>query len=146
MRIVSRIASLVAVAALTLMSSVSVAQAATAALNVNWVLPTQGCIDPPVCTQNVALTGAYALTSIKLYVSTSPIPDNSSMAASAVLGAGASTTSYNATVANGDTLYVRVKATNAFGDSVFSSEVSKVVTVPAKPGAPTSVTVTLTIS
>jgi hypothetical protein len=133
-----------AAAAVTLVAPI--ASAANATLNVSWTLPTQGCIDPPTCTQNVPLTGAYALTAIKLYVSTSPIADTSTMTPSATFAAGATTATYNATVANGDTLYVRVKATNAFGDSGFSTEVAKVITVPARPGVPTSVTVTLTIT
>lgn len=134
-----------AAAAVTLVAPLA-AQAATATLNVSWVLPTQGCIDPPTCSQNVPLTGAYALTGIKLYVSTSPIADTSTMTPSATFGPGVTTASYNATVANGDTLYIRVRAANQYGDSAFSTEVSKVITVPAKPGIPTSVTVTLTIT
>lgn len=142
-----RFASIVALALLAVAPGVFAQTVnAAATLDIDWALPTTGCVNPPSCTQNVPLTGAYALTGVKLYVSTSPIADNSTMAPSAVLGAGVIETSYNLTVANGSTVYVRVKATNASGDSPFSSEVSKVVNVPARPGAPTGVTVNLTIT
>lgn len=143
-RLVSAALALAAV----LVSAAAPAQTVTvpATLNVSWTLPTQACVNAPTCSQNVPLTGAYALTGIELYVSTSSIADDSTMAASAVFGASSTTATYNATVNNGQTLYVRVKAVNAFGKSPFSSEVSKLITVPARPGVPTSVTVTLTIT
>lgn len=115
-------------------------------LNVSWTLPTEtGCLQPaPATCVRLPLTGPYALTGVYLYVSTSPIPDNSTL--EPVSSSGTVTTmTYNQTVPNGSTLYVRVKATNAFGNSVFSNQSSKLILVEAPPGAPTNVTVNFTV-
>jgi hypothetical protein len=146
-----RIASLLAAAVLTVASFAAQAQTppnVPAALNISWTLPTEtACVVTPTnsCVR-FPLTGAYALTGIQLYVSSQPIPDTFTGAVSATLGAGVTTTSYNTVAPNGSTLYIRARAVNADGASVMSDEVAKVVQVPAKPGAPTNVTVTLTIS
>ena len=127
-------------------SPAAFAQSVPATLNVNWTLPTEtACLQPaPAECVRLPLTGAYALTGVYLYVSSAPIPDNSTLEPVASSGTVTSMV-YNQTVPNGSTLYVRVKATNAFGNSVFSTQAQKLIQVEAPPGAPTNVTITLTI-
>lgn len=118
-----------------------------AELNVNWTLPTETeCLEPaPAECVRLPLTGPYAITGVQLFVSTSPIPDNSTL--EPVASAGRVTQLvYNQTVPNGSTLYVRVKAVNAFGPSPkFSNQASKLVLIEAPPGEVTNATITLTI-
>lgn len=144
-----RFACLFVSLATTLFASVAGAQTppnVPGTLNVSWTLPTDACTNPPTCTVNVPLTGAYALTGIQLYVSTAPIPDNYTGAPSATFGGGITTATYNTTVPNGSTVYVRVRAVNQFNASPYSTEVSKVINIPAAPRAPSGVTITLTIT
>lgn len=118
-----------------------------ATLDVSWTLPTETeCLQPaPAECVRLPLTGAYALTGVYLYVSTSPILDDSTLEPVASNGTVTSMT-YNQTVPNGTTLYVRVKAENAFKRSVFSPQGQKLILVEAGPGAPTNVTVNFNIT
>lgn len=128
------------------------AQNVPAELTAIWTLPTHTeCVAPPPqgsdqCVR-LPLTEQYAMTGVQLFISQSPIADNSTMAPTVTLPPGTTTYDYTATVPNGTTLYVRTKAVNQFGASpTFSNQDSKLVLVPAKPMAPSNVTVTLTIA
>lgn len=121
-------------------------------LTANWTLPTQTeCVAPPPqgsdqCVRLV-LNGEYAVTGVQLFVAQAPIADNSTMAPTVTLPPGTTTYDYTTTVPNGTTLYVRTKAVNRFGPSpTFSNQDSKLVLVPAKPNAPSNLTITLTIT
>lgn len=123
------------------------AQTVPASLKVNFTLPTEtACLQaPPAECVRLPLTGAYALTGVQLFVSTSPILDDSTLEPVASNGTVTSMV-YNQVVPNGTTLYVRVKAVNAFGPSPhFSTQASKLILVEAPPGEPTNVTLELTI-
>lgn len=92
------------------------------------------------------------LTGIEVHWATSPIADEAaceapctgSRAAQVTLSGTATTTSQTIQVANGSTLYFRVRAVAASGKSAFSNQASKLIAIP--PGAPTSLTVTITIT
>jgi len=132
--------------ALCLFAGVAPAQTVPGSLTVRWTLPTTGClvgVTPPVCDQ--PLTGNAALQAVHVWISTSPIPDAPTGAATLTLGAGATTASHTMQVANGATLYARVSARNPAGDSPLSAQVTKVVAIPVRPGVPTTVTIELTI-
>lgn len=127
----------------------NVAQAQTTipgAATVSWVLPTAGCTSGVSPCDNVPLTGISALTAVEVYISTSPIADTSAMTPTLTLAAGATTTTQTLQVSNGATLYARVKAVTAGGKSAFSTQVTKLVAIPAVPGVPTSVTLTIQLS
>lgn len=105
-----------------------------------WTLPTLTAGGQP-------LTGALALTGIRLYVGTFSIPDQPQGAPQAILPATATTYTYKATVANGATLYVRLCAENIGGCSVLTPQVTRAIRVDV-PGVPagTAVTVTVVVS
>ncbi len=123
---------------------------AYASLTINWALPTAGCSVGVTPCDGKPLTGSDALTGVEVYVSGAPIPDGSSMAPTATLAAGATSAVQTLQAAAGSTLYVRVKAVNANGKSPFSVQGSAVVPTPAPkpvvPGAPTSITIQLTLT
>ena len=112
------------------------AQTVTAEADVSWTLPTTDTLGGP-------LTGSNALTKVQLYVSTSPIADDTTMTP-IELAPGATTYAYEQAVPNGSTVYVRLKACNAVC-SGFSSEASKEIRV-SVPNVPTGVTVTLRVN
>ena len=122
------------------------AQTVPGSLRLGWVLPTTGCTTGVTPCDNTPLTGAKVLTGIEVYISTSPIADTSTMAPTLTLAAGATTATHTMTVSNGATLYARVKALNVDGKSPFSPQTTKVIALPVVPGAPSSVTIELTIS
>lgn len=131
---------------LCLCAGAAMAQTVPGSLSLRWVLPTTGClvgVTPAVCDR--PLTGDAALQAVHVWISTSPIPDTPTGAPTLTLAAGATTATHTMQVANGATLYARVSARNAAGDSPLSAQVSKVVTVQVRPGVPTSVTIELTI-
>lgn len=92
------------------------------------------------------------LTGIEVHWATAPIADEAaceapctgSRAAQVTLSGTATTTSQTIQVANGSTLYFRVRAVAASGKSAFSNQASKAIAIP--PGAPTSLTVTITVT
>lgn len=137
----------VALAALGL--AAAAAQAATVPVNIQYTLPTQACLyvngvrtaDP--CTP---LTGADALTGIKVYFSLSPIVDDSTLAPVATLSPTATTYSSTFTASNGDKVYVRLKAMTASADSVFSGQVFKDVVVKTIPNAPVLISIGINVS
>lgn len=131
--------ALLAIASLT-------AHAATGTVNVTWQLPTFACTVGVVPCDNLPLTGANALTGVEVYLSTSPIADDTTASPTVSLTADQTTASATLGVNNGDTIYARVRVRNQFGPSDFSAEATKLVTIATKPGMPTSVTITITIS
>lgn len=133
------------IAALLLVPMLAQAQTVPGTITLRWTNPTTGCVAGSNPCVEVALTGPNALTAIEVYLSTAPIPDDSSMQPTLTLGGGATTTTHSLQVANGDTVYARVKARNAHGVSAFSAQVSKVIEVEAVPGVPTEVTLELAI-
>lgn len=124
------------------LAAVLPAQAQTtvpASAAIAWTLPTTA--------GGVALTGANALTSVNVYVSTSAIPDAPVGVAQVVLGATAQTTAYTLTAPANGTIHVRVSACNQFACSALSAEATKLVaTGGLTPGVPTNVTITITIT
>lgn len=122
------------------------AQTVPGSVGLEWTLPTVGCTVGVSPCDNRPLTGAAALTAIEVYISTSSIPDNSIMAPTLTLGPAVTTATHTMQVANGATLFVRLKARNAGGVSPFNVQASKVVTAPVVPGVPSSVTITITIT
>lgn len=122
------------------------AQAVPGSAKFTWALPTTGCTVGVTPCDNAPLTGADALTSIQVFVSTSPIADTSTLTPALTLGGGVTTGTATLNVTNGQTLYGRVKACNAKGCSGFSVQVSKVVKLDVVPNVPTSVTIEIQIS
>jgi hypothetical protein len=114
------------------------AQNVTGQVTVNWTNPTTAIDGSP-------LTGSQALTKNQIFVETATIPNGFAGAPKVEVGPSISTGAVTMTVPSGATLYVRVKSCNSGGCSDFSSEATKVVTVP-RPGVPTTVTIQLTIT
>lgn len=112
------------------------AHAATA--TINWTAPA-------AATDGTALTGAQALTSYQVWVSTASIPTTTTTAPTATITGTATTTTQTIAVQPGGTIYARVKACNAGGCSDYSVESSKTLPV-SVPGVPTSATITLSIT
>jgi len=112
------------------------AQAAT--INIGWNLPT-------TATDGTALTGAQALTSIQVFVSTSPITDANAVTPTVTLSGTAVTATQTIATTVGQTLYTRVKACNSQGCSALSNQASRVVPG-SVPGVPTSVVIEISIS
>lgn len=110
--------------------------AATA--TINWSAPS-------TATDGTALSGAQALTSYQVWLSTSSIPATTTAPATATITGTATTTTQTLTASPGQTIYARVKACNAAGCSDFSAEASKVLPV-TTPNPPTNVTVTISIA
>jgi hypothetical protein len=113
------------------------ALASAASITVNWTAPT-------TAVDGSTLTGAQALTSYQVWVSTSSIPATTTAAPTATLTGSVTTTTQTITASPGATLYVRLKACNSGGCSDFSSEASKVLPVSA-PNFPTSITITVNV-
>ncbi len=133
----------VAAALLGLLSVASQAQTVPGKIQLTWTLPT-------LTTDGLPLTGANALTEMRVYLSTSPIPDNSTMPATVVLGGAVTTTDYTMTVPNGASIYARVKACNrpsaATECSAFSGQVFKVVQASTVPQIPTALGIEIVIT
>lgn len=124
-----------------LASPASVAQTVSvpATLRVSWI--------PPTATDSgLPLTGALALTGYEVYISSSPIADDTTAAPTLTLAGTATTTTQTLTVPNGSTLYVRLRAVRNAEKSALSAQATAPVNVSTKPGAPTSVEIQLTIS
>lgn len=118
-----------------LMANAQAAETVAASANVSWTPPTTNTDGSPLTD----------LKEHKLYVDTSPITDATTVAPIRV-PVGTATYTYKATVANGATLYFRLKACNAVDVcSVFTPEVQKRVLI-LVPGVPTGVQVTVTVT
>jgi hypothetical protein len=124
--------------ALTVLASILPALASAATATIAWTAPA-------VAVDGSALTGAQALTSYQVWLSTATIPSNTTTAPIATVTAANTTTTQTITAAPGATLYARVKACNSAGCSDFSTEASFKVPVSA-PSVPTSVTVTINLT
>ena len=115
------------------------AQTVTAEADVQWTLPTTDTLGAP-------LTGENALQRVELYVSTSPIADDTTITP-IELPPGATTYTYEQSVPNGSTLYFRARACNtmcsALSDDTPQSRKEIRVSVP---NVPTGVTVTLRVN
>lgn len=147
-----RFVSLLVLSLAGLAAHAQTAPTVPATATANWTNPTHTeCVAPPPqgsseCVR-LLLNGAYAVTGIQVFVSTAPIADNSNMGPTATVAPGTNTYEYTGTVPNGSTLYVRTKAVNAFGPSpTFSNQASKLVMVEAKPGPPTNLTISVTVT
>lgn len=112
------------------------ARAANPSVTINWTAPT-------LATDGTALTGAQAITSYQVWVSTAAIPDNITAAPTATVTSG-TTTTQSITANPGDTIFARVRACNAGGCSVLATQASKVLPI-ATPNPPTNVTITLNV-
>lgn len=112
------------------------AHAATA--TIVWTAPT-------AATDGTALTGAQAITSYQVWLSTATIPASTATTPTATITGTATTTTQTVTVAPGATLFARVKACNAGGCSDFSTESSKVLPLTV-PNPPTNLTVTILVT
>lgn len=100
---------------------------------------------PGTATDGSALTGAQALMSYQVWLSTSSIPTTTTDPATATITGTATTTTQTITASPGQTLYARVKACNSAGCSDFSAEASKVLPVTV-PNPPTNITVTINLT
>lgn len=125
---------------LGLFAGMAFAQTVPGSATLTWTNPT-------VSNQGVPLTGANALTGIEVHWSTAPITDTDlTRAAQVTLGGTAQTTAQTIQVANGSTLYFRLRAVRGTEKSAFSAEVSKVIALSTTPNAPTAVTVTIAVT
>lgn len=107
--------------------------AGAAEITVAWTLPT-------VAQDGSPLTGANVLTSVQVFLSTTP---NATMTTPTVtLTPSSSTTTQTFPASAGQTIYARVKACNSAGCSPYSNEAGKIVPT-SPPGVPTSVTITI---
>lgn len=121
------------------------AQTVEGTLRIGWAVPTTGCNDllsPPVCGP---LSADDAVTSINLYISTSPIPDDTAMPPTLVIAATPNRITHTMRVTAGQVVYIRARALNRNGPSPYSDQISKVIEIPMIPGMPTEVTIELQI-
>lgn len=129
---------------LTLISSLCVAQAATATATaqaaVSWTAPTTGSAG------TVPLVGTDALTSYNVYLSTAPLTAVPATPTVTVGGAATGATG-SITVVSGQTVYAYVTACNAQGCSSLSAAGTAVAQLPAvSPDPPTNVTIQITVT
>lgn len=97
--------------------------------------------NPTTDTNGQALVGALAITKIQVFVASSPILNDSTIAPFAELLIGQDPvpgTQYLYHSPAGSTVYARVKTCNAKGCSVFSNQASKTVPYPDAPPMPPS--------
>lgn len=117
------------------------AQTVPGTVNVNWTNPT-------TTVNGLPLTGANALTEIRVFVSTAPIADNATTPTVTVTTG--TTANHTLSVTNGQTIYARIQACNKPGGVLncgdLSPQVSKAVTLSTKPGVPSSVSLDININ
>jgi hypothetical protein len=111
---------------------------------VQWSNPTTGCTPGVTPCDNVPLGGPTAITELQLFASQATIPSATGAVPAAKLPATATSHSYSTTAPAGATLYFRVRACNAFGCGVLSTEGSRKIVGPL-PGSPTGTAVTVTV-
>jgi len=139
-RILARAAAYILILALIgLHATMALAQTVTAEADVSWTLPTTDTLGQP-------LTGDRALKKVQLYVSTSPITDDTTVTP-IDLPPGATTYVYEQAVPNGSTLYFRLRACNQICSALSADtpESRKEIRV-SVPNVPTGVTVTLQVN
>lgn len=129
--------SLFVALALLAMSGVAYAQNVTKQIRIDYTLPT-------VAEDGSPLTGEQALTKIQVFVSGAPIPVTSTAAPAAEATTLGTVINQSVTLPPGGTAYVRLKACNTKGCSVFSNE-SNVKFPLSVPGVPTNVVVTIVL-
>lgn len=135
------------IAGLTLaLTSMTAPAAASGSIHLNWELPLTGCSVAITPCDNAPLTGDNALVAVDVYLSTSPIADDAVLTPTVSLAAGVTTTTATLDVNNGDTIYGRIKVRNQFLSSDYGLQVTKLVTLPIKPGVATNVTIAITIN
>jgi hypothetical protein len=122
----------------------AVAQPQTASASIpftaklSWVLPTKG-------EDGAALTGAAALTEVRVFASPATIPDTVSITSeTATLAPAATAWTYTGTAAPASTMYFRIAACNS-GGCALSAQVSGQVKV-SRPAMATGVAVAVTIT
>lgn len=124
-----------------LFSAALSAQTVPDTLTINYTLPT-------LTTSGLPLTGVNALTEIRIFIDTAPIPDTASTPTVTVTPSQ-TTVSRTIQVANGQTVYTRIRACNKPGATTDCSDltqaVTKVISLPTTPALPTNVTIQLQI-
>lgn len=128
-----------------LLASLGIAYAQTAvptvsaSIALNWTAPTTD-------TTGAQLAGATAVTSYRVWVSTTTLA-NAALppAPTATLTATSTTSTQTLSAPAGGTIYAVIEACNQYGCSPPSNQVSQVVPGPV-PGVPTSVTIKITIT
>lgn len=115
---------------------VTSAYAATPTVTLNWTAPT-------TAVDGTALTGAQVITKYEVFIATATIADTVSGAPTATVTTG-TTTTQPVTASPGSKIFARVRACNASGCSVLSTEASATLPISA-PNPPTNVTITLNI-
>jgi hypothetical protein len=113
------------------------AQTVPASVTLNWSLPT-------TAADGSALTGAQALTSCGVWLSSATIPATTTANPTAVVTPAGTSTTQSFQVAPGGTIFARVACANSAGYGAFTNEVTKAVPV-SKPGVPTNVTISITV-
>lgn len=125
---------------LLLVPMLAPAQTVPGQATLTWTLPTTS-------TDGVPLTGANALTGVEVHWSTTAIADTDLTRAPQVTLTGTSTTTTQTIqVANGSTLFFRVRAVRGTEKSGFSNQASKTIQLSTVPNTPTSLTVTIVIT
>lgn len=131
--------ALCALALLVVIGVASPANAQTVPAVLTWTNPTTS-------VDGVPLTAANALTGIEVHWSTSSIADTDLTRTPQVTLGVVSTTTQNVAVANGSTLYFRLRAVNAGGKSGYSNQASKLIALSTMPFPPTNLNLTITVS
>jgi hypothetical protein len=133
------VVSLLALAALV-WAGVSGAQTVPGRVDLTWTNPTTS-ID------GVPLTGANALTGIEVHWATAPIADTDlTRAAQITLPPTAQTTQQTIQVANGSTLYFRLRSVRGTEKSAFSNQASKLIQLSTVPKPPENLQLNLVIT
>ena len=123
-----------------LVAGLAMAQTVPGSAQLTWTLPTTS-------TDGVPLTGANALTGVEVHWATAPIVDTALTRAPQVTLSGTSTTTTQTIqVANGSTLYFRLRAVRGTEKSAYSNEASKLIQLSTVPGVPSSLTISITIN
>jgi hypothetical protein len=130
---------------LSLLAFTANAQTVPGRADYAWTLPLTGCTVGVTPCDNKPLTGAAALTGVEVFVSTSPIPEEPTVAPTATISASGTTHAWAGPVANGSTLYARFRAVNAGQKGFMSPQVTKLIQLDIKPGAISNVTVTFQV-
>lgn len=135
---------LILIFALALLAPFAQAQTVPGNAVIGWTLPTDGCTVGVTPCDKVSLA-THPITGVEVFISTSPIPDNPLTGATLKLSATSTTTTYTTTVANGSTLYARLRAVGEVPGAL-SAQVSKLIKLDVAPGLPTNVTFTIQIT
>ncbi len=108
----------------------------TVEVDLEWTLPTEDTLGQP-------LTGERALQKVQVYGDTAPIPDDATTPI-VELPPAATTYEWEGEVANGSTLYFRLRACNDLC-SAMSNEAFREVRI-SVPDVPTGITITVRVN